>query len=204
MEISTKDKNRMIDFYNESIRKNTFDFHKVGWNSRESQEMRFEKLIERFELDGKSILDFGCGTGDLYAWLRIRVKELRYSGVDVNNKMIQIAKDKHLWGFFKCILKEELHEIKNKYYDYILASGVFSFKIKNYEKIYKDKIKELFECCNIGMSFNMLKSGIHVDDDIYATWNVNEVREFAIGLSDRVDVIENYGDFSDFTVVIHK
>lgn len=37
----------------------------LGWDSTQSQQVRFRKLISAINFDSKSILDIGCGFGDL-------------------------------------------------------------------------------------------------------------------------------------------
>jgi SAM-dependent methyltransferase len=62
----------------------------VGAGSERSQEVRFEVILELLDamlgerLAGMSILDFGCGRGDLATFLdrRGRLDGLRYIGVD--------------------------------------------------------------------------------------------------------------------------
>ncbi|NVL90353.1 MAG: hypothetical protein HWN69_05065, partial [Desulfobacterales bacterium] len=48
------------------------DHEMVGWGSEESQKCRFGVLCQLDDLSGKSVLDVGCGLGDLYGYLRNR------------------------------------------------------------------------------------------------------------------------------------
>jgi len=203
MNIKDKDKQRLLDFYNASIQSKVFDWNKVGWNSRESQQNRFHQITKKFDIQYSSVLDYGCGVGDLYEFLNNRYPSFKYLGVDVNQNMISIARNKHAAEF------QHFNDINDLYdneieADYILASGVFSFKIEDYKNIYKSEIKELYEFCKNGLSFNMLKTGIHQDDEIYATWSVFEVSEFVKSFASKFEIVDKYGDFSDFTVIIHK
>ncbi len=43
----------------------------LGWG-KAKQSLRFQKMFEGFEVKGKSILDIGCGFGDLNQYLKIR------------------------------------------------------------------------------------------------------------------------------------
>src|SRR4029078_11884428 len=145
MNISEKDKKRMIDFYNESIRKSTFDWNKVGWNSKENQEKRFEILTSEFDLNGNKILDYGCGIGDLYGYLSNRIIDLRYCGFDINEKMIDIAVNKYGdHGFYNYEFEYEIVEENFIQPKYTICSGVFSFKINDYKNVYKNLIKNLY------------------------------------------------------------
>ncbi len=58
-------------------------FDATLWNSREYQAVRFDVLRQMVDLDGLSLLDAGCGLGDLCEFLAERnVRLHRYVGVD--------------------------------------------------------------------------------------------------------------------------
>ena len=46
------------------------NYRKLGWGSKKSQDLRFKILIDRWNLENKSILDIGCGFGDFYFFLK--------------------------------------------------------------------------------------------------------------------------------------
>jgi len=48
------------------------DSVKTLWGGEESQKQRFDVLLSIGDLNGKSVLDVGCGFGDLYGYLRQR------------------------------------------------------------------------------------------------------------------------------------
>ena len=41
-----------------------------GWFNRESQEIRFAALLNSVRYCGGRIADYGCGTGDLFGYLK--------------------------------------------------------------------------------------------------------------------------------------
>ena len=57
--------------------------NRVGWRSRQNQEVRFETLASIGDLRGKSILDAGCGLGCFYGYLKDRGWEGQYTGFDL-------------------------------------------------------------------------------------------------------------------------
>jgi hypothetical protein len=74
-----------------------------GWSQR-SQAARFAKIIA--ELDpspGESLLDFGCGTGDLFDHLAPGV---RYLGFDWSLGMVARARKSHPFGEFTSMLRD--------------------------------------------------------------------------------------------------
>ena len=58
-------------FYTQNLETYGIDSRAVGWNSPESQNLRFEKLMFLVENNSKpfSINELGCGYGELYKYL---------------------------------------------------------------------------------------------------------------------------------------
>ena len=53
----------------------------LWWDYR-SMAIRFRELVRDVPLDGKSVLDAGCGMGDLLPYLYAKSPDFRYLGVD--------------------------------------------------------------------------------------------------------------------------
>ena len=73
---------------------------------RRSNENRNEfRLFEQHsrELNGRSVVDIGCATGDLFRWLQDRHPEFRYHGYDVSSTAIARAKEKYPEGEFDVV-----------------------------------------------------------------------------------------------------
>ena len=71
--------------------KGSFAFN--GWGSRRSQFRRYEVVVKECGIrSGDSVLDVGCGTGDLYWYLHDHGIDVRYAGMDVVPKMVELAK----------------------------------------------------------------------------------------------------------------
>src|SRR5690349_5346492 len=70
-------------------------FRLCGWSSASSQRARFDSLIRSSRFSGGSVVDYGCGTGDLYQFLSETGLRFSYIGLDVNPGMLAIARKKH-------------------------------------------------------------------------------------------------------------
>ena len=86
--------------YDGRFSKNGKSAKSLGWKNRKSQRIRFSNLIELIEghsLNWKScsILDFGCGMGDLLNELRRVGFYGKYTGVDLSENFIDIALKKY-------------------------------------------------------------------------------------------------------------
>ena len=67
----------------------------LGWDSTQSQQIRFKRLINEIDCCGKSILDIGCGFGDLCSFLISEGIEYEtYLGWDIVDSFIFEARNR--------------------------------------------------------------------------------------------------------------
>jgi len=65
----------------------------LGWRDEQDQQLRFEALAGIGDLNGKTLLDAGCGYGDLYPFLSERFKLSHYYGIDQIPELFEEAID---------------------------------------------------------------------------------------------------------------
>lgn len=81
-----------IERYSKRLSELGHDVRTLGWGSSSQQIARFQNLLNTLDLSGKSILDIGCGFGDLFSYLKSENIPFRgYLGWDVNDKFIDLA-----------------------------------------------------------------------------------------------------------------
>ena len=100
----------------------------VSWSNNKKTKLRYKNLLKVLNFDRKSnfsILDVGCGYGELINHLPIN-KKYQYTGIDIVNEMINYAKKKQK----KKNLEFKLKNIYNlsKKYDFIVCNGLFTLK----------------------------------------------------------------------------
>lgn len=98
------------------------------WGSRTSQELRFRVLLDALSrpLPSRlSLLDVGCGQGDLLDWLRSSRIDVDYHGIDITPAMIDVAKKRFADASFRAgdLLAETAPAAPR--YDIVVASGIF-------------------------------------------------------------------------------
>lgn len=125
-----------------------------GWGSSESQRSRFDALIRTSNFSGGSIIDYGCGCGDLLPFLKERFLDFQYTGVDQSDAMLNIARIRH-GDFFNKIACDA---VSFPDADYIFASGIFQFNDIENMSYYKSLIRSLFKKSKKAFAFNLLSS----------------------------------------------
>lgn len=185
------------------------DSRSVGWNSPESQVLRFEKLINNLILDKSepfSINELGCGYGELYKFLKKSNFCLeQFIGYDISQPMLDSCK-KYLDEPDNLILfnASQINTIS----DYSITSGIFNTPFDNKEEDWKEyifkTINNLHENSLKGIAFNFLTS--HVDfkaENLYYQ-NPNEIFSYCIKkFGKNVQLIHDYPLF-EFTVIVRK
>jgi len=148
----------IIKIYDKYILDNLNDFEKVGWGSSESQKKRFEILSEIGDLNNCSILDIGCGTGAFYKYLNDLYHDINYTGIDINENMVRIAKETLPEATFYCtdILNKVENEIRNRKFDYVFLSGVLNLSINNHEVMVNDMMRKMFDLSIKGVALNLI------------------------------------------------
>jgi 2-polyprenyl-3-methyl-5-hydroxy-6-metoxy-1,4-benzoquinol methylase len=85
-------------YYETNLSKDLPEYGILGWESEEAQRLRFDILLSAVSLEGKALLDVGCGTGNLLEHILSKGINVKYTGVDLLDKMVGIAKRKGLPG----------------------------------------------------------------------------------------------------------
>lgn len=181
-------------FYNEQLKKYGATAQGCGWGSEESQQKRFDVLLEEISFYGSvvdTVLDVGCGCGDMFEHINAE----DYTGIDINPNMIEAAKTKYPEGRF---LLYEDYDIREKQ-DWVLASGIFAFS--NYKELYQQAYW-MFKVAKMGVAFNCLSAWGPVNPGEFTpdpTIVLKDLRIVTPKLKLRMDYLPN-----DFTIVMHK
>ena len=174
----------------------------VGW-SEKGQRLRFEDILSiDNDIRGKKVLDYGCGKGDFYQFLKDKNIPVSYTGFDINQNLISLAKSKFPKAEFRVFDIEE--ERLNEYFDYIFLCGVFNLKVAGIDETVRNVLKMLFEHCNIALAFNAL-SDHSLDKDFQLHYvSPEEILQFALKeLSLRAFIKEGVNS-DDFTMFVYK
>lgn len=189
---------KIIGFYDDHIDRYGSGPRAVGWNDERSQSLRFAAVCKVGDLEGASVLDVGCGLGDFYGYLVDHYENVEYTGIDINPRYIERARQLYPDAKFEVA---DFEEYIGGPFDYVVASGVFAVKIPDYKEVYFKQIEKMFKIARKGIVFTMLNEAHHPNDEIYAAYSVEEVRTFCLLLTNTVVVYQDYLPH-DFTIIV--
>jgi len=173
----------------------------MGWRNREQQYLRFRILSEIGNLNGKKILDVGCGFGDFYEYLINKDMKIDYTGYDISAKIIDVAKSKH--PQIKFVVKDMLKERIGEKFDYVFESGILNKRISNNIEYATKMITRMFELCEKGVALNMMTNYVDYREDHLSYYSPEKIFRLCRNLSKWVVLRHDYPLY-EFTIYLYK
>ena len=171
-------KEQLLSFYNFHLKKFGDRPEALRWTPQ-GQLRRYHTFLEIApDLNNAKVLDYGCGIGDLFKFLKRQGIRVRYTGVDINENFINIARSKYPECTFKVMNIDE-NELE-EFYDYIFICGVFNLKVPGVRDDLKNALVTLFGHCNKGLALNALSSHTPIKDVELNYTSPEETIKFAI------------------------
>ena len=191
-----------IDRYSKRLKEHGATEKALGWGDKGRSKLRFEMLVSQWNFDNASVLDFGCGFGDLCAYMKERgFKNFRFTGIDINPELIAIAKERYPEADFQCLnllTEPDIAEV-----DYILASGTFNFKIADCFAFVKDAFTRFDKIAKKGFAANFLSNKVDYElGDVYHA-DPAQILDLAYLFSKNVVLRNDYMPF-EFSVFVNK
>jgi SAM-dependent methyltransferase len=202
--INRADIKKMKELYESRYQQHGYDPKTLGW-FKGKQKMRFSILTSQVDLEGMSILDVGCGFGDLNFHLKSVLKEYQYYGIDCVDSLIDEAVKRHPEDFINFNIGDFLDESPRQY-DYIVASGIFNYNLDNEDNYsYISKVmKKSFDECTIGVAFDFLSDKVDYKKyDVTFHSNPSNILDMAYGLTRNIVLRNDYAPF-EFSIFLFK
>jgi SAM-dependent methyltransferase len=193
-----------LKHYQKNFKKYGVDPKSLSWGSRGAAHQRFRAMWKEIDFNGKSVLDVGCGFGEMAKFLHKRYEGVKYTGVDIVPEFVAQAKKDHPYyefmelDYFSNPLKEK--------FDVVMASGTLNSQLnKGNMEFRKKAIKVMFEHSKKACIFNML--GGHPQPETPEDSNIwyadsLEILEYCMSLTRRVVLRAEYHP-KDFTIVMY-
>lgn len=146
--------NDMVELYRQAFREHGRSEEALLW-TKNKQSVRFEALCADISNKPGTLLDFGCGLGDLAIWLSERRSEIVYTGVDAVSDFI--ASNKKSLPQYSFIEVDDLSGTSDCY-DHIVCSGVFNVDVVGNGEQHWGRVQE-----SVAYLFQRVRCGLHID-----------------------------------------
>jgi SAM-dependent methyltransferase len=189
----------VASYYDEQVRRFGDDVRSLDWGSRRTQRLRFAVLTAGLLEPGRSILDVGCGLGDLAGVLP---PEIDYLGVDIAQGMVDTARSAQPTRRF-----EVGHLLEPSFapgpFDLVVASGIFAKRGDEPERYLEAMVAAMWSRAAVAVAFNSLSAwGGSPDEDEFQADPLSTLR-FCRTLTPFVELRHDYLPH-DFTVRLFR
>lgn len=194
---------RIRRYYERRLLTRRQHFAVLDWADAASQQARFQVLADNVPLAGKSLLDVGCGLGDLWAFLKSRSIPTAYLGVDLVEKMAASAARLHPDGEFLCADVFADHAFDQRRFDVVFASGAFNLDLGNNMEFLPVALERLLSLAREFLVFNLLHHRAPRKYEHCAYYDPGQVLSLLEPMPCQARLIDDYLP-NDFTVICRK
>jgi SAM-dependent methyltransferase len=173
----------------------------LGWKTEENQLKRFEILSQIGDMNGLSVLDAGCGHGDLRRYLGDKYPDLRYAGIDQMEEFLDVAIERYGDLPETTFYMGDCWTADLPNMDYVLACGLLSYRNSRSDFVLH-MIEKLFNTCRLGFGFNLLKK-VDFPGGLLVSYDPQEILSYCKELTPKVALREGYSD-EDFTLLMYQ
>lgn len=204
MKLHLKDKNEIIKLYNDRYDNYGYSPKTLGWK-KGKQNIRFEILTSLYNFDNKSVIDIGCGFGDLNISLREKTLNYKYTGIDLTESLIEKAKEIYGEGNVDFQVGDFLEMEFEEKFDYAIVSGMFNYKLQETDNYtYVERVMEkALELSKDGIAFDFLSDKVDYKNEIGFYYSPEKILSIAYKFSKNIVLRSDYMPF-EFSVFVFK
>lgn len=193
-----------IDIYNEVADKYGTSSKAVLWDDPQTQYLRFSELVKSLDFDDcrKTLLDVGCGNGELYKFLNFLGFRGQYVGYDINEKLLSQARSR--FANIDVQNKDIMSEEMTQRFDYVVLSGLFNVNVGQSTAWVHDFLKKMFTLCEGVMVFNMISTHVTFREERMFYMNPAEVLTFCIENLSKRTTLAHHNLPYNYTVTVFK
>lgn len=186
----------------------------VDWPNEADARKRYEVMTGLFDRRGPesvSLLDYGCGLGHYYSYLKndAGIANLEYCGIDASPRFVDHCRAKFPGVDFETadVLEGSLRKAPLSF-DYAVLNGVFTEKRGLSQDVMNDILHEVlrgvFPLCRRGLAFNVMSKIVDWERDDLFHLDFELMAKFVSkNLSRHFTIRQDYGLF-EYTVYVHR
>ena len=187
--------------YNKLLTRFGPTYSAMQWYSSATQYKRYHVLLQNISPSISSICDIGCGSGDLFHFIKHQKLNLHYTGIDISANMIVAAQRAYPSGTFRCL---ELRDIlPNHTFDLVIASGIFNNQSPNHLNQLINTVKDMITLAKYEVRFNVLSHRTVKKETTLIYTNPDDVIPLLRPHANSIEIIDGYLP-NDVSFVIQK
>lgn len=166
----------------------------VGWSSKTKQTKIHKLLIEPTDYF-ESVLDVGCGVGDLEKYSRGR-----YTGIDILPEMIKAAKKHNPTKGEYHVSDITKYQVKN---DWVIACGTYNLLCEDNMEYLEKMIHHMDRLSILGFMFNLTSKYAKKKEDGICYYDPGKVFNMIKYKFKKANLVHDYAQ-DDFAVFVKK
>lgn len=188
------------DFYGPKLSAGGPSERQLGWENHQAHIARFRVLARSVDLAGKSLLDVGCGLGDLSKYLAHVGARCSYLGVDILPEMVEAARRHCPGAAFEC--RDVIADPAGlgRRFDVVYSTGIFNLSATADMAFLREGFAAFRALAGEAVVVSLLRAGAPGAEDQYRYFDPAEVVAALAHPDWRLELAEGYLR-NDFTVI---
>ena len=177
------------------------DLEKLEWSHEHTQQLRYDAFLLDHDLQGKSVLDLGCGLGHFYDHLVRRGIDVEYLGYDISPAMIRQCRARLPNLNFES--GDFLSYWPDSRFDYSVAFGIHNICIASGWSILEQVTRHQFALSGIAAHVDLLSDRFTSFAAHIQAWSAEQVLTMALAITPHVALHHDYLE-TDFSVNLYR
>ncbi len=201
--LSDDDKRRIVERYGERFKQHGVDLKTLNTGAGNKHRRQHEVHASIGPLEGKTVLDIGCGLAHYYDFLRGKGVSVNYVGYDIVPPFINVNRERFPEATFE--VRDIFRQGIAHRADYVVFCQVFNNRYGEADNaaVVKEALRLAFASARVGISIDMLGSYVNYREDHLFYFSPEEMFAYAKSLTKFVALRHDYVPF-DFTLFLYR
>lgn len=168
----------------------------VGYSNINEQILTYGAALTFFNVN-QSVLDIGCGRGDLFAYIKEQYEDVfldsNYYGIDNNEIILNVGKEKY--NISNIHLQDFTTFKNNNKYNWVVACNYFLDPLDDqYTRLFKS-VDKMYNSCTYATAFNVITNQADVQRDqiaLYSIYDAGKILNHLLSTYKKVIVRADY------------
>jgi SAM-dependent methyltransferase len=201
--ISDHDRQSIVDRYTRRFEEFGVDLRSLNPGSEEHYRRQHAVHAAAGPMNGKTVLDIGCGLGHYYAYLRGRGLDVDYIGYDLVPNFIESNRERFPEARFE--VRDVSRDGIGHEADYVVMCQVFNNRYTDGSNadVVKSAVTAAFRAARVCVSVDMLSKYVNFEEPHLNYFSPEEMFAHGKSLSPFVQLRHDYLPFH-FTLLVYK